>query len=89
MKLEDQFFHFFFYPFLIGVAFSAIIVILCSYIFTDSYLDKKTGDNIIKLGKEYSIININSINSMVTSILLKNQLSLNELFLAYQNLAKK
>ena len=41
MKLEDQFFHFFFYPFLIGVAFSAIIVILCSYIFTDSYLDKK------------------------------------------------
>ena len=89
MKLEDQFFHFFFYPFLIGVAFSAIIVILCSYIFTDSYLDKKTGDNIIKLGKEYSIININSINSMVSSILLKNQLSLNELFLAYQNLAKK
>ena len=89
MKLENQFFHFFFYPFLIGIIFSSLIIIICSLIFTRDYVDKITGYNIIMLGKEYSKINIDSINTIVSTTFLKIQLGLNELVLLYQNLVKK
>ena len=88
MKLEQQFFHFFFYPFLIGVSFSAIIIITCSIIFTNGYIDKITGNNMVELGKEYSKININSVNEIISTTLLKIQLSLNELVILYEKLAK-
>ena len=88
MKLEEQFFHFFFYPFLMGVSLSAIVIIACSLIFTNNYIDKITGNNIIKLGKEFSEININSANEIISTTLLKIQLSLNELVILYQKLAK-
>ena len=88
MKLEEQFFHFFFYPFLIGVSLSAIVIIACSLIFTNNYIDKITGNNIIKLGKEFSEININSANEIISTTLLKIQLNLNELVILYQKLAK-
>ena len=89
MKLEAQFFHFFFYPFLIGVACSSIIVIVCSLIFSNNYLDKITGNNIVELGKEYTKININSISELLVTRLLKMQLSLTELILLYQKLSNK
>ena len=89
MKLEDQFFHFFFYPFLLGVALSAIIIIVCPVIFTNDYIDKITGNNLIELGKEYSEIKIYSIKELLSTNLLKMQLSLSELLLLYQKLANK
>ena len=89
MKLEDQFFHFFFYPFLLGVIFSTIIILICSIIFSNNYIDKITGNNLIELGKEYSKININSVNDLISTSLLKIQLGLNELILLYQKLANQ
>ena len=89
MKFENQLFHFFFYPFLIGILLSALIIISCSVIFTTDYIDKITGDNIIELGKDYSKINIDSINTIIISKILKIQLGLNELALNYEKISKK
>jgi len=89
MKLEDKFFNSFFYPFLIGVLLSMIIVTVFLSVFTNNYLDRRTGKNIVDLEKKYANININSINALLTTTLLKVQASLNEQILFYQKLAKK
>ena len=89
MKLENELFHFFFYPFFIGLVLSAVTIIVCSIIFSHDYLDIKTVNNIVDLGKEYTKININSANALVSSTLLKIQLCTNELIIYYQDLAKK
>ena len=89
MKLESQFFYYFFSPFLIGVGFCLIIVIISSIIFTNDYIDKITGNNVAKLGKEYSNININAVQDEISSALLKMQAGFNELILLYLNLANK
>ena len=89
MKLEDKFFNTFFYPFLISVISSTLIVILFVGIFTNTHLDKKTNSNMINLGYKFSKININSANLLVTTVLLKIQASLNEQILFYQKMSKK
>ena len=89
MKLEDQFFQSFFYPFLVGVLLSMIIVTIFLGIFTNDYFVKRTGENIVNLEKKYASMNINSINSLLTTTLLKIQASLNEQILFYQKLANR
>ena len=89
MKLENQFFRYFFILFLLGLILSALIIITISSIFTGDYLDKKTGNNLVELIKDYSKININSINDLISTLLLKMQISLSELILYYQNLSTK
>ena len=85
MELEKQFLRYFFLFFLIGLTFSAIIVIGISWYFTGSYLDKKSSNNFVGLIKDFSEININSINDIVSTLLLKMQISLSELIISYQN----
>ena len=46
MKLEDQFFHSFFHPFIAGVILSAAIVILSSLSFTNNYIDKGSSQKV-------------------------------------------
>lgn len=87
MELENQFFHYFFFPFLIGLILSAAIVIICSVNFANGFIDTKTGNNIIKLGKEISKLKINSINDIINTLLLKTQLSFTELINSYQKLS--
>ena len=89
MKLESKFFQSFFFPFLLGVVLSAIAVISTSIIFTNNYIDKVTGQNLIELGKKYSKKNIDSPNVIVSTTLLKLQANLNELISNYQKIAKK
>ena len=89
MKLESQFITSFFYPFIIGVILSATIVIISSLIFTNNYIDKGTGKNIIEFEKEFSKINLNSINVIISTQLLKVQSILNELITYYINFANK
>ena len=66
-----------------------IIVTIFIYIFTNNYLDKRTAQNIIDLEKKSAKININSINTLITTALLKVQASLNEQILFYQKLANR
>ena len=87
MELQNQFFHYFFIPFLIGVILSAAIVITCSAHFANGLFDTKTGNNIIELGKEHSKFKINSINDIINTLLLKTQLSFTELINGYQKLS--
>ena len=89
MKLEDQFFHSFFYPFVVGVTLSAAMVIISSIIFTNNYLDLKTADNIVQLEKDYSKVKLNSINIILSTYLLKIQAGLNEIINSYIILANQ
>ena len=89
MKLEDQFFHSFFYPFVVGVTLSAAMVIISSIIFTNNYLDLKTADNIVQLEKDYSKVKLNSINIILSTNLLKIQVGLNEIINSYIILANQ
>ena len=66
-----------------------IVVTAFLYVFTNNYYDKRTAQNIVELEKKYSKININSVNTLVSTTLLKAQASLNELILFYQKLAKR
>ena len=65
-----------------------VVTILLSK-FTNNFFDNRTGKNIVYLEKKYAKININSINSLLTTTLLKIQASLNEQILFYQKLANK
>ena len=87
MKLENKFFNSFFYPFLIGIFLSTIIVTIFLGVFTNSFYDEKTLENIFDLEKKFSNINIKSVNVILTSILQKNQASMNEQILLYQKIA--
>ena len=89
MKLEDKFFNSFFYPFLISVFLSTLIVTIFLGIFTYSYYDKRTTEKILDLEAKYSKINIKSVNVILTTILEKNQASMNEQILLYQRIANK
>ena len=62
---------------------------LKDHIFTSNYIDKGTRINIIELEKNYSKVNLNSINIIITTYLLKIQSGLNELINNYQNLANQ
>ena len=57
--------------------------------YTQNYIDKRTGKNVVDLEKEYAKININSVNKILTTSLLKIQMSLNEQILYYQKLANR
>ena len=89
MKLEEKFFKSFFYPFLICSILSTLIVTTFLGLFTNTNYDKRTNSNIINLETKYSKINIKSVNTILTTILLKIQASLNEQILYYQRMAKK
>ena len=52
MKLEEKFINSFFYMFLIGVIINLIIAIGFLYFFTNNYIEKKTGQNIVDLEKK-------------------------------------
>ena len=87
MKLEDKFFKSFFYPFLVSVILSTLVVTIILGIFTNDNYDKKTCHNIIKLEKQYAKININSANVLLSTTILKFQASLNEIITFYQKIA--
>ena len=89
MKLEDKFFKIFFYPFFVGILLSTIVVTIFLLTLTNNYYDKRTSNNIINLEKKYSKINIDSINTLLTTSILKLQIGLNELILFYQKIANK
>ena len=89
MKLEDKFFKVFFYPFLIGIIISIAIVAIILYHYTSNYLDKKSANDIFLMEKNYAKTNINSINILLSNILLKVQVGLHEQLTFYENIASK
>jgi len=89
MKLENKFFTSFFYPFLVSVILSMVVVTYFLIKFTNKYLDKRTGQNIVNLEKKYASTNINSVNLLLSTTLLKIQASLNEHILFYLKLANR
>ena len=86
--LEHMFFKSFFYPFLVSVFLSTLVVTIFLGCFTNNNYDKKTRQNIIDLGKKFSKISINSANVLLSSMLLKLKVGLNEQIIFYQKIAK-
>ena len=89
MKLESQLLSSFFFPFIIGIILSAITVIICSLIFTNNYIDKGTGKNIIEFEKQFAKINLNSVNVIISTQLLKVQSVFNELITYYKKISNE
>jgi len=89
MKLENKFLSAFFYPFLIGIILSIIIVAFIIYYYSNGYLGKKTAEDIYTLEKKYATININSINVLLSNALLKVQVGLHEQLTFYENIASQ
>ena len=89
MKLENKFFNAFFYPLLVGIFLSIIIIAFILSYYSNNYLDKKSAQNIYNMEKNYATININSINILLTNTLLKVVLGLHEQLNFYENIASK
>ena len=83
MKFEVKLFKSFFFPFLITILLSTLIVTIFLRFFTNNYLDKRTTQYIINLEKKISKEYLNSADILVSSMLLKIQAGLNELINFY------
>ena len=57
MKLEEKFFNAFFYPFLVAILLSNLIITTLLGLFTNNNLLEKTYNNIINLEKKKRKIN--------------------------------
>ena len=89
MKLEDKFFKAFFYPFLIGIMISIIIVAVILSYYSNDYLDKKSAQDIYTMEKKYATININSVNILLSNAILKIEVGLHEQLSFYKTIASK
>ena len=78
MKLEDKFFRAFFYPFCFGILASIIIVITILSYYLNRYLDEATAEGVFELETKYSKNSIYSANLLLSDLLLKLKLSLDE-----------
>ena len=89
MKLENIFFKYFFFPFLISIILSTIVLIIFLAIFTFNNYDKRLTKKIIELERNYSKTVINSANIIITNKFSKFQTVLNEVIVFYQKKAKE
>ena len=78
MKLEDKFFRAFFYPFCFGILASIIIVITILSYYLNRYLDEATAEGVFEIETKYSKNSIYSANLLLSDLLLKLKLSLDE-----------
>ena len=89
MKLEEKFFNAFFYPFLVAILLSSLIITTLLGLFTNNNMLEKTYNNIINLEKKNEKLIINSAQDIVTTSIQKEQASLNEQIMFYQRMANK
>ena len=89
MKLEEKFFCAFFYPFLVAIVLSTLIITIFLGLFTSDNFFERTYNNIINLEKKNAKININSVQHILTTSIQKVQASINEQISFYQTMANK
>lgn len=89
MKLENKFYNAFFYPFLAGITLSIIIVAIILTYYSNNYIDKKSAEDLFKIEKKYAKTNINSVNVLISNVLLKVQIGLKEQLTLYEDIASK
>ena len=87
MRLEDKFFNSFFYLFLVAILASIIIVIGTLIHFSGDFIDEGTASEVISIEKKYAKANINSMNILLSNLLLKLQVNIQQLVTLYQNIA--
>ena len=87
MKLESKLFNSFFYPFLTAVFLSLFILNMLLGFFTKKNYDKRTSHNIIDMEKNFAQINLKSASIILTSLVYKFQIGLNEEIQFYKKIA--
>ena len=88
MKLEDKFFSTFFYPFFLGFLSSIIIVIAVLAYYSKGFLDETTANDVYKVETKYARNNIYSANLLLSDLLIKIKLVIEEQLSHFQ-LAEK
>ena len=89
MRLEDKFFNSFFYLFLFAITFSMIIVVTILFNYSENYIDDRTAKDVIHIEKKYANSNINSMNVLLSNMILKLQVALKEALTLYINLSNE
>ena len=89
MRLEDKFFNSFFYLFLFAITFSMIIVVTILFNYSENYIDNRTAKDVIHIEKKYANSNINSMNVLLSNMILKLQVALKEALTLYINLSNE
>ena len=87
MRLEDKFFNSFFYLFLISITLSLVIIITILFYFSGNILDERTASEVYYLEKRNAKANINSMNILLSNIILKLQVVLQEQVTHYQDIS--
>ena len=88
MKLEDKFFNAFFCPFFLGILSSIIIVIVVLAYYSKGFLDETTANDVHEVETKYARNNIYSANLLISDLLIKIKLVIEEQ-LSYFQLAEK
>ena len=78
MRLEDKFFTSFFYIFFIGMYVSLIKVTVILVYFSNDFIDERTSSEVLHIEKRYATSNINSMIVLLSNLILKIQLALQE-----------
>ena len=78
MRLEDKFFNTFFYLFLVVISLSLILVSVILFYYSNNYLDEQTSHDIFEMELKYAKSNINSMNVLLSNLVLKMQIVLKE-----------
>ena len=88
MKLEEKFFNTFFYPFCFGILASIIIVIALFSYYSNGFLDKTASECVYQTEIKYSRNNIYSANLLLSDLLIKDKLVIDEQ-ISYFKIAEK
>ena len=89
MRLEDKFFNTFFYLFLVVISLSLILVSVILFYYSNNYLDEQTSHDIFEMELKYAKSNINSMNVLLSNLVLKMQIVLKEELTLYLNIANE
>ena len=88
MRLEDKFFNSFFYPLLVGIVLSLVIVITILGYYSGNFLDTKTSYDVYLLEKKYAVSNINTLTIFLSNAIHKLQIALQEQISLYLRTAQ-
>ena len=89
MRLEDKFFNSFFYLFLFAISLSMIFVVITLFYYSENYIDDRTSKDIIHIEKKNANSNINSMNVLLSNMILKMQVALKEALTLFINLSRE
>ena len=88
MHLYTKFVKIFLQPYIFGILFSMILITVILNKVTFNKMNEQTEEDIMKIEKQYSDVNLNSISLLILNDLLKLQIGFQQLIKFYSNIAE-